>query len=62
MGILQKRFKKANEFFNSIIEKPLLTSTIVLVIVTILVLGLVCLTTFPISSPSFRRSWPKRTG
>ena len=40
MGILQKRFKKANEFFNSIIEKPLLTSTIVLVIVTILVLGL----------------------
>src|SRR6186713_1976333 len=40
MGILQKRFKKANEFFNSIIEKPLLTSTIVLVLVTILVLGL----------------------
>lgn len=40
MGILQKRFKKANEFFNSIIEKPLLTSTIVLVFVTILVLGL----------------------
>src|SRR6188768_427144 len=40
MGILQKRFKKANEFFNSIIEKPLLTSTIVLVVVTILVLGL----------------------
>jgi len=40
MGILQKRFKKVNEFFNSIIEKPLLTSTIVLVVVTILVLGL----------------------
>jgi BTB/POZ domain-containing protein KCTD9 len=40
MGILQKRFKKANEFFNSIIEKPLLTSTIVLVFVTILVLSL----------------------
>ena len=40
MGILQKRFKKVNEFFNSIIEKPLLTSTIVLVFVTILVLGL----------------------
>ena len=40
MGILQKRFKKANEFFNSIIEKPLLTSTIVLVVVTIVVLGL----------------------
>src|SRR6188768_200521 len=40
MGILQKRFKKANEFFNSIIEKPLLTSTIVLVVVTILVVSL----------------------
>src|SRR6187399_1240682 len=40
MGILQKRMKKMNEFFNSIIEKPLLTSTIVLVFVTILVLGL----------------------
>jgi uncharacterized protein YjbI with pentapeptide repeats len=40
MGILQKRLKKGSEFFNSIIEKPLLTSTIVLVVVTILVLGL----------------------
>ena len=40
MGILQKRFKRASEFFNSIIEKPLLTTTIVLVFVTILVLGL----------------------
>jgi uncharacterized protein YjbI with pentapeptide repeats len=40
MGILQKRFKKAGEFFNSIIEKPLLTTTIVLVFVWFLVLGL----------------------
>jgi hypothetical protein len=40
MGILQKRFKKAGEFFNSIIEKPLLTSTIVLVMMSILVLSL----------------------
>jgi hypothetical protein len=40
MGILQKRFKKLGEFFNSIIEKPLLTSTIVLVMVSILVLSL----------------------
>ncbi|HEX6224803.1 MAG TPA: pentapeptide repeat-containing protein, partial [Chryseolinea sp.] len=40
MGILQKRFKKANEFFNLIIEKPLLTSTIVLVLVSILVISL----------------------
>lgn len=40
MGILQKRLKKGSEFFNSIIEKPLLTSTIVLVVVTIVVLGL----------------------
>lgn len=40
MGFLQKRFKKTSEFFNSIIEKPLLTSTIVLVFVTIIVLSL----------------------
>src|SRR5688500_19592522 len=40
MGILQKRFKKGSEFFNSIIEKPLLTSTIVLVVLTIVVLAL----------------------
>ena len=40
MGTLQKRLKKASEFFNSIIEKPLLTSTIVLVFVAILVLAL----------------------
>jgi len=37
---LHKRMKKINEFFNSIIEKPLLTSTLVLVLVTILVVGL----------------------
>ncbi len=40
MSNFQKRFKKAREFGNSIIEKPLLTSTIVLVLVTILVLSL----------------------
>lgn len=40
MGILQKRLKKVSEFFNSIIEKPLLTSTIVLVLVTLIVLSL----------------------
>lgn len=40
MGILQKRLKKSGELFNSVIEKPLLTSTIVLVLVSILVLSL----------------------
>jgi hypothetical protein len=40
MRYLDNRMKKVNEFFNSIIEKPLLTSAIVLVLVTILVLGL----------------------
>lgn len=40
MGYLQKRFKKWNEVFNSVIEKPLLTSTIVLFAVAILVIGL----------------------
>lgn len=40
MGILQKRLKKSGELFNSVIEKPLLTSTIVLVLVSILVLAL----------------------
>jgi len=40
MGFIQKRLKKLNEQFNSIIEKPLLTSTLVLVMVTIIVLGL----------------------
>jgi len=40
MTFLQKRFKKLEENFNSVIEKPLLTSTIVLVVVTIIVIGL----------------------
>ena len=40
MGFFRKRAKKISEVFSSIIEKPLLTSTIVLVIVTILVLSL----------------------
>jgi len=40
MRYFDKRVKKLNELFNSIIEKPLLTSSLVLVVVTILVLGL----------------------
>ena len=40
MSYFQKRAKKLSELFNSIIERPLLTSTIVLVLVTILVLSL----------------------
>jgi BTB/POZ domain-containing protein KCTD9 len=40
MRYLKKRLKKINEIFNSIIEKPLLTSTIVLILMTVLVLGL----------------------
>jgi Tfp pilus assembly protein PilO len=40
MRFLEKRMKSVNEFFNSIIEKPLLTSSLVLVLVTVLVLGL----------------------
>jgi hypothetical protein len=40
MSFFKKRFKKIGEVFNSIIEKPLLTSTIVLVLVTIVVLTL----------------------
>ena len=40
MGFLQKRIKKWSEFYNSVIEKPLLTSTIVLVFVAIVVIGL----------------------
>ncbi len=40
MGVLQKRLKKWSELFNSIIEKPLLTSAIVLVLVAMLVVGL----------------------
>lgn len=39
MPYLRKRFKKFNEFFNSVIEKPLLTTSLVLLIVTVLVLG-----------------------
>ena len=40
MGYLQKRMKKWSEVFNSIIEKPLLTSTIVLFCVAFVVIGL----------------------
>jgi hypothetical protein len=40
MSFFQKRFKKLSEAFNSVIEKPLLTSTIVLVLVTIIVISL----------------------
>jgi len=40
MNFLEKRMRKLTDIFNSIIEKPLLTSTIVLLLVTILVLGL----------------------
>src|SRR5687767_3588736 len=40
MGFLRKRIKTWTEFYNSVIEKPLLTSTIVLVTVAILVVGL----------------------
>ncbi|HEY5916100.1 MAG TPA: pentapeptide repeat-containing protein, partial [Chryseolinea sp.] len=40
MSYLQKRVKKVSDVFNSIIEKPLLTSTLVLLIVTIIVVGL----------------------
>jgi uncharacterized protein YjbI with pentapeptide repeats len=40
MSFLEKRMKKWTEFYNSIIEKPLLTSTIVLVAVALLVVGL----------------------
>jgi len=40
MSYFKKRAKKLSELFNSIIERPLLTSTIVLVLVTILVLSL----------------------
>lgn len=39
MPYLRKRFKKVNELFNSVIEKPLLTTSLVLLIVTIIVLG-----------------------
>jgi len=40
MGFLEKKMKKWTELYNSVIEKPLLTSTIVLVTVAILVIGL----------------------
>jgi uncharacterized protein YjbI with pentapeptide repeats len=40
MSFLQKRVKKVTDVFNSIIEKPLLTSTLVLLIVTIIVISL----------------------
>lgn len=40
MQFFTKRLKKWGEFYNSIIEKPLLTSTLVLVIVAILVISL----------------------
>jgi hypothetical protein len=40
MSYLQKRVKKVSDVFNSIIEKPLLTSTLVLIIVSIIVIGL----------------------
>ncbi|MEJ7644428.1 MAG: pentapeptide repeat-containing protein [Chryseolinea sp.] len=40
MSYFQQRVKKMSEVFNSIIEKPLLTSTLVLIMVTIIVVGL----------------------
>jgi BTB/POZ domain-containing protein KCTD9 len=40
MKFFEKQVKKAKEFYDNIIEKPLLTSTIVLVLVTLLVLSL----------------------
>ncbi len=40
MSYLQKRVKKVSDVFNSVIEKPLLTSTLVLLIVSIIVIGL----------------------
>lgn len=40
MRYLQQRMKKLRELFNAIIEKPLLTSTLVLIVITFLVVGL----------------------
>jgi len=40
MAFFNKRIRKPSDVFNSIIEKPLLTSSLVLLLVTILVLGL----------------------
>jgi uncharacterized protein YjbI with pentapeptide repeats len=39
MQFFQKRVKKAGELFDSVIEKPLLTSSLVLLVVTIVVIG-----------------------
>jgi BTB/POZ domain-containing protein KCTD9 len=40
MRFLEKKVKRWTEFYNSVIEKPLLTSTIVLVVVALVVVGL----------------------
>lgn len=40
MRYVQQRVKKVKEVFNAIIEKPLLTSTLVLIVITLLVVGL----------------------
>ncbi|MGC3945200.1 MAG: pentapeptide repeat-containing protein [Chryseolinea sp.] len=40
MRYVQQRMKKLKELFNAIIEKPLLTSTLVLIVITFLVVGL----------------------
>jgi BTB/POZ domain-containing protein KCTD9 len=40
MAFLKNRLTKVKDTFNDVIEKPLLTSTLVLVIVTVVVLGL----------------------
>ena len=40
MPIISRRLKKFNDWLNAIVEKPLLTSTIVLVIVAFVVIGL----------------------
>ena len=40
MRYVQQRMKKVKEVFNAVIEKPLLTSTLVLIVITILVVGL----------------------
>jgi len=40
MSFIQQRAKKVGEIFNRIIEKPLLTSTLVLILVTVIVVGL----------------------
>lgn len=40
MRYVQQRIKKLAELFNAVIEKPLLTSTLVLIVITFLVVGL----------------------